>query len=348
MSESPKQAPVHDLRLKALPAMPWMIWLVGAAACAALVLVVTHLSEEQEFLRLIRQINPLWLALALLLQASTYLAQGIVWRVVARATGHAITLRKAYEVSLAMLFVDQALPSAGISGVAIVSGALSRIGMPREVVVSAVLLDVGMYYLAYAFCMAVALVVALYHGYLPVWVNVAMLLFVFIGTGVSWFVMALPSGGMDWLKSRLRRLSKMAILLDWVDDAHPGSFQNHRVQVQAFAYHAVIFALDAATIWVAARALGVTASAGGVFASFMVSTLFRTIGIMPGGLGTFETASVMSLKSIGLPLPVGLSATLLFRGLSFWLPMIPGLVCSRRLLKGVRDDDDATPEAGRT
>jgi len=31
-------------------------------------------------------------------------------------------------------------------------------------------------------------------------------------------------------------------------------------------------------------------------------------------------------------LPLALSATLLFRGLSFWLPMIPGLICSRRLL----------------
>jgi Mg2+-importing ATPase len=85
-------------------------------------------------------------------------------------------------------------------------------------------------------------------------------------------------------------------------------------------------------IWVAARALGVVASPGGVFASFMVSRLFRTIGIMPGGLGTFEASSVMTLKSIGLPLPVGISATLLFRGLSFWLPMIPGLICARRLL----------------
>jgi Mg2+-importing ATPase len=28
---------------------------------------------------------------------------------------------------------------------------------------------------------------------------------------------------------------------------------------------------------------------------------------------------------------VGLSATLLFRGLSFWLPMVPGLAFSRRL-----------------
>ena len=249
-----------------------------------------------------------------------------------------MSLGKACELSLAMLFVDQALPSAGISGVALVSGALSRIGMPRAVVVSAVLVDVAMYYLAYAFFMAVALGVALYHHYLPGWVNVFMLLFVFIGSGVAWFVMALPSGGMDGLKNRLRRFSRMARLLDWVEDAHPGSFQNKRVQFQAFAYHVVVFVLDATTIWVAVRALGVSASVGGVFASFMVSTLFRTIGIMPGGLGTYETASVMTLKSIGLPLPVGLSATLLFRGLSFWLPMIPGLVCSRRLLRGPRSD----------
>jgi len=49
-------------------------------------------------------------------------------------------------------------------------------------------------------------------------------------------------------------------------------------------------------------------------------------------LGTFETAVGRSLKSIGLPLPIALSATLLFRGFSFWPLMIPGLICARRLL----------------
>jgi hypothetical protein len=44
-----------------------------------------------------------------------------------------------------------------------------------------------------------------------------------------------------------------------------------------------------------------------------------------GGLGAFEAASVLTLKVAG----VSLAATLLFRGLSFWLPMVPGLVFSR-------------------
>jgi Mg2+-importing ATPase len=239
-----------------------------------------------------------------------------------------------------MLFVDQALPSAGASGMAMVSGAFSRMGMPRAVVASIVLMDVAMYYLAYASCMAVALGVALHHGYLPGWVNTAMLLFVFAGLGVTWFVTALPGGGMGGLKTRLHRHAKLARLLDSVDQARPESFRQKRVMFQAFSIHTMTFLLDAATIWVAARALGVAASPGGVFVSFMVSSLFRTVGIMPGGLGTFEAASVMSLKSIGLPLPVGLSATLLFRGLSFWLPMIPGLICSRRLLGKQRNGVD--------
>ncbi len=312
---------------------PWLIWLVGAAACGALILVVTHLTEEEEFLGLLRQIDVYWLGLALLLQSGTYMMQGIVWRVVVSAGGQVLSLGKSFELSLAMLFVDQALPSGGISGVAVVSGALSRLGMPRAVVASAVLVDVAMYHLAYASCMAVALGVTLYHVYLPAWVNVAMLIFVLVELGVVAFLISLPSGGVNWVKTKLQRFTKLTRLLQWVEHAPPGSFKNHRVLFLAFAMHAIIFLLDAATIWVAARALGVTASVGGVFSSFMVSNLFRTIGIIPGGLGTFETASVMALKSIGMPLSVGLSATLLFRGLSFWLPMIPGLLCSRRLLK---------------
>jgi Mg2+-importing ATPase len=61
----------------------------------------------------------------------------------------------------------------------------------------------------------------------------------------------------------------------------------------------------------------------------MISTLLRTIGIVPGGLGTFEAASVLTLKLAGVSVAVALGSTLLFRGLSFWLPMLPGLVFSR-------------------
>jgi Mg2+-importing ATPase len=54
------------------------------------------------------------------------------------------------------------------------------------------------------------------------------------------------------------------------------------------------------------------------------------MGIVPGGLGTFEATSVLTLRMTGVTLPVALSATLLFRAFSFWLPMLPGYWFSRQ------------------
>jgi Mg2+-importing ATPase len=70
-------------------------------------------------------------------------------------------------------------------------------------------------------------------------------------------------------------------------------------------------------MWVLIQSLGTTASPGAVFASFMIASVFRTVGIVPGGIGTFEATSVWTLKRLGVSVPVGLAATLLFRGLSF-------------------------------
>ena len=59
---------------------------------------------------------------------------------------------------------------------------------------------------------------------------------------------------------------------------------------------AAIVLLDAATVWALIGALGVSPPVTGVFASFMIASLFRTIGIVPGGLGTFEATSVLTLR----------------------------------------------------
>ena len=98
-------------------------------------------------------------------------------------------------------------------------------------------------------------------------------------------------------------------------------------------WQVAIFLLDAATVWVCIHSLGAAAPADAVFASFMISSLVRTMGVVPGGLGTYEAASVLTLRLVGISLPVALSATLIFRGLSFWIPMLPGLWFSRSMVE---------------
>jgi glycosyltransferase 2 family protein len=53
-------------------------------------------------------------------------------------------------------------------------------------------------------------------------------------------------------------------------------------------------------------------------------------GPIPLGLGTFEAACVGMLSLLGVAIEAALAATLLLRGLTFWLPMVPGLWLARR------------------
>ena len=96
------------------------------------------------------------------------------------------------------------------------------------------------------------------------------------------------------------------------------------------AWQAAVFLLDSSTLFVMLRAVGYPTDFLPVFASFVMASVFATLMVVPGGLGTFEGASVALLVIFGVPLAPALAATLLLRGFTFWLPMLPGLWLARR------------------
>jgi uncharacterized membrane protein YbhN (UPF0104 family) len=55
---------------------------------------------------------------------------------------------------------------------------------------------------------------------------------------------------------------------------------------------------------------------------------------VPLGLGTFEATCVAMLGGAGIGLEAGLTATILLRGTTTWLPMLPGLWLIRREMRG--------------
>jgi Mg2+-importing ATPase len=240
----------------------------------------------------------------------------------------ALPLTQAFKLSLAKLFIDQALPSAGISGTLVAARALERSGIARPVVMAAVVVDTASYYAAYVLALAVAMVITIAGGHTSPLIIAAAIAFTVFGTGLS--VLALVLSGRAELGPKwLYRVPLLKQALGLLSEAEPMLVHRLPLIAQSGMYELAIILLDAASVWTLIRALGQSASPSGVFASFMVSTLLRTISIIPGGLGAFEAASVLTLRSAGVPVSVGLGATLLFRGLSFWLPMLPGLIFSR-------------------
>jgi glycosyltransferase 2 family protein len=93
------------------------------------------------------------------------------------------------------------------------------------------------------------------------------------------------------------------------------------------AFLALSAAGTVATLW----ALGAHFSVVAVVAVFMVASTIGQLLPTPGGLGAVEGGLVAGLTAIGIPPPTAIAAALVARVLTFWLPVVPGIVAFRLL-----------------
>jgi Mg2+-importing ATPase len=298
-------------------------WLVGIATLVAVIIIATRFTQPQDFLHVVEHAQPWWIVVGLALQAGTYVAQASVYRAVVRKTRESLALKSAIRIALAKLFVDQTLPSGGLSGGALLVGALGKRGMAKPVVRATLVVSLASYYFAYAIGLTCALVIAAIRGHVTTSILVVSIVFITIATAVPFVVIALSS--MEKLP-KIRGIERAA---RWLTQADDRLTHDTWLQVRATAFQLAIIALDGATLWAMLRAVGAEAPIAAVFAAYMLASLARTLAFTPGGLGVFEGAGVFALTKIGVHHAEALSATLLFRGLSYWLPMIPGFIASR-------------------
>jgi Mg2+-importing ATPase len=311
----------------------WLSWLIGGAIFGAVVSATLRIGDAQELLRLLHRVEPGWVLLAALIQATTYISESQVWRAAARAGGSAVPLSTAYQLSIAKLFVDQSVPSGGLSGTLLYVEGLRRSGTPKSVAISALIVDAFSYYCAYALCVAAALVLAVTQKNINATVAAIAVAFVIVSTAFAVGVLLQLGRPTGTLRRALGRYRLMRKALNLVRDVDPALAHNPRLLARAIGWQISIQLLDTATVWVLLLAFGSRVEPGMVFTSYMFSALFRTLSFTPGGLGTFEAASVVILRTAGVPLETAFAATVLFRGLNFWVPMIPGLWCARRVMR---------------
>jgi uncharacterized membrane protein YbhN (UPF0104 family) len=291
-----------------------------------------HYRQEKALAELLRHARPAWLLAALLLQTGTYTTDARIWQRVIGRANISRPLRSYVGLGLAKLFMDQAVPSVGLSGTLLVVRALDRRDVPRGASMAAVVVDLVGYYAAYVLALGIALVVVGVRGELTPLMALPAGIFTAVAAAVPVALLWVSRGRTlpDWLK----RLPFVKTALGALTEATPAMIHDVPLIIQCTGLHLAIHALDAGTLWVMLRALGFETNPAAVFASFMLSTLAQTLGVSPGGLGVFEVVSVATLKLIGVPVTAGLEATLLFRFFTFWLPMAPGLVLARREAKG--------------
>jgi glycosyltransferase 2 family protein len=299
-------------------------------------LAVTHLSEPQRFLALLESARLEVLLFAIPLQALTYVVAGAAWRVALVRGGAPLRLTLLARIALAKLAFDQLIPTGGVSGTAFLVHTLRRQALPGALAFAVLFVSWAGYTIGYVIAVAGAVVVLAFRDAFHPAIITLLAIFVVIMIGrVIGLIIARRLPHQRWPHS-ITRFRKVDVLLREAAAAPRGVSTSPTVIVKSGTWHVAVYLLDAGTLYVCLLAVGATAHPADVLASFMIAMLVATVGFLPGGLGTFEAACVAMLNSFDVPLEDALAGTVLLRGFTYWLPMIPGALLARQQLRSPR------------
>jgi uncharacterized protein (TIRG00374 family) len=311
----------------------WRSWLLVVLIAGAIVVAALHWGDVKKFAEITAHAEPQWLAGALLLQISTYVSLSAQWWLVLRNAGSGKPLLKLLPLTITKLFADQVVPTAGVSGNVLLVDRLKAIGVPREHAVAAVILAIVAYYLSYAAGTVIAVAILWLRGKLSFWLLGIAALLLAVATAIPGAILWLQVKGESALPRWLRKRESIRETFEMLGEAPPDLVRDPRLIIQLSLLNFAVFAADALTLLACLWAIGFRAPFDAAFVAFTMAAIVTLLGAVPLGLGSFEATSIATLRLMSVPFEAGLSATLLFRGFTLWLPLALGLIVTRRTMR---------------
>jgi uncharacterized membrane protein YbhN (UPF0104 family) len=136
----------------------------------------------------------------------------------------------------------------------------------------------------------------------------------------------------------MARIGPLRRMMETVGEAPSDLLRDGMLLAKVAVLNGLVLLADAATLAVCLLALGSPQPFSTAYIALIIAQIVVTLGPVPLGLGAFEGASTAMLRLLGTPFEAALAATLLLRGFTLWLPLLPGLFATRRMAKWGRDD----------
>jgi len=299
---------------------------------SGLFVVITQFTRLEHFLELLRNIELRWIAFALLFELGTYFSLALVWKTSLDSVSHPCPMRTLVPLAVAKLFADQAIPTGGVSGIAFFVEALKKRGVPPPICMGTMLVHILSYYGAYLFVTAISVLLLWMNHEIHPWIVIVSTIFFIVAAAIPSTALFLKEAGARNFPKWVKRLPLVPGLLDVYAEAPEEMTRKPRLLAKATFFQAMIFVLDTGTLTVMLLALGHDVSWLTALPCFVMASVVATLSLIPLGLGSFEATCTGLLAMHGIPVEIALTATLLLRGVTLWLPMFPGLLLTRRAL----------------
>jgi len=294
-----------------------LIWV--AMGAAAVYLLVPQLAELQDSLASLERVQPGWLALAASLVVLRYALAALSLRA---AVGRPIPFGRTLLVQVSSAFIGRFTPE-GVGWLVLNQRYLEKSGLSRTSAAAAISLKV---LAGIAVHIVVMAAVASLVG--------ASGMFRFDLTG-SVYLLAIPVGALIvgfvvWRASGSRASRAKASVAAAAKDFASVFRQPLRAAALLGTSAGLPIAYGLA-LAASAKAFGVDVSLIDVFAVYLGGTALAAASPTPGNVGAVEVTLSAGLVAIHVPSGAAVAAVLIYRLLTFWLPLAPGFIAFRYL-----------------
>ena len=311
-------------------------------------LVIPQFSSAKKSIHLLRDVNPLLLILAVVVEAAAIASYSELTRTV--FTPHAPKRIDTYRINLSTLALSHVVPGGTAPASALsyrlfadagVPASTNAFGLAAQGSGSAVVLNIIFW---------IALVVSIpLRGFNPAY-GFAALVGVFLMLAFFGTIALLTRGQRHadaWLRSTVGRLPRVdpegiSRLLAHVAERINMLTANRATLYGSLGWAAANWLLDAASLWVFIYAFGYALSPIDLLVAFGLANVLAVVPITPAGLGVIEGILITTIVGFGVPHQPAILAVLAYRFINFWLPIPVGGAAYLSLEWRRKPDNSAT------
>lgn len=312
------------------------------------VFAIVYFSEIRRGFSMLKKLNIYWLLLAFVLQLLTYLINAFIYRLLLKIykTPVVPSLKEFYKAAVISLFFNQTIPSAGISGNTFLFHYLEKKNISSTSILSLILLELLSFYVAIEFFILLFIGLSVLKTWPYVFHSVLLagflvyLLFaigiIMMGRKKTFDLLYKKFGKRRWVKVFFQKVKsdfeekngdQDSVELITLVKKQPFSF------IKVFLFQLLLFATDIFTIVALFNGLGEHISLIAIALGLICTKIISLLPFLPGSLIVYESSMSFFFVKLGMLLAPSIIVTLIYRLLSFWLPMPAGLLLYRSWLR---------------
>lgn len=309
---------------------------------------IHYVGKLKDIEQLLLQMSPAWLLLAVTAQIMTYLIYATILKLLLQKQSGTANFLLLFKLSIVIMFVNEVIPTGGISGDGYIFKQLVKKGVSRYNAFTAMVLESISYYAA-----ILILLLFFYTWYLNEDMRDTILITYTVIIGfvfyiLLFFIVLISTNGHN-ISFVMRKLGKIKFIKRFIKKASLLSLQNEnegtvemlgrkkKAIAQAISLQLVIILSDIITVFALVKGFHVELSFPLIAFGLLLSLIIGALPLSPGSLIIYESAMTYFFTRLGAPVHAALIITLLYRFLTFWLPIPIGLIAYRNLQKRVRE-----------